>query len=508
MQDSSVSPTGARLFFRALLVRARFVLLLGAVVAIAVLWNPVRDRIARASRSSDPSPQAAQFYCPMHPAVLRAAEDTCPSCGMALSRREGGEPAAAGEPTRVTLAPWRIAQAGIRTEEVSWRPLSAEIVATGTLRFDEAHVRRIGAGFVGRVTSVERSFDGATVRKGEPLLRLVGPDLQATLQSYAATSKQLREAEGRSATAAIERLRTQADQLRRQLLQWGFDAEQLAADADTATGGDDVALRAPFDCVVLHLEVAAGQQVAPGTPLVHVADPAAIAAELAIRRADAGLVAAGRVVHIQDALDPSLAARGRVAHVSGFVAEETQALLVRVAIEERDPRLRPGAAVVARIEVPLVEVEPWRSLPRPAAGGPRTVFVCPMHDLVREEPGTCERCGGMKLLPREVAAGPGPGDVLAVPAAAVVETGAGGLVYVETEPGVFAARAVELGPETRGYRPVTAGLAAGERVAAAGSFLVDAEARLDPSIAATYFGAATKTPERAGGAPSEAKPPR
>ena len=42
------------------------------------------------------------------------------------------------------------------------------------------------------------------------------------------------------------------------------------------------------------------------------------------------------------------------------------------------------------------------------------------------------------------------------------------------------------------------GLAAGDRVAAAGSFLVDAETRLNPAAASTYFGASGGGP--AGGA--------
>lgn len=54
-------------------------------------------------------------------------------------------------------------------------------------------------------------------------------------------------------------------------------------------------------------------------------------------------------------------------------------------------------------------------------------------------------------------------------------------MYVETSPGLFDARAVTLGHRVDAYYPVLDGLKAGERVVARGSFLIDAEARLNPA---------------------------
>ena len=58
------------------------------------------------------------------------------------------------------------------------------------------------------------------------------------------------------------------------------------------------------------------------------------------------------------------------------------------------------------------------------------------------------------------------------------------VVYVETEPGVFEGREVVLGPRSGDRYPVLEGLAQGETVAAAGSFLIDAETRLNPAAPA------------------------
>ena len=71
--------------------------------------------------------------------------------------------------------------------------------------------------------------------------------------------------------------------------------------------------------------------------------------------------------------------------------------------------------------------------------------------------------------------------VLTIPESAVIDTGTDKVVYVETEPGVFEGRKVVLGPRSGDRFPVLDGLAPGERVAAQGAFLIDAESRINPA---------------------------
>jgi Cu(I)/Ag(I) efflux system membrane fusion protein len=82
------------------------------------------------------------------------------------------------------------------------------------------------------------------------------------------------------------------------------------------------------------------------------------------------------------------------------------------------------------------------------------------------------------------------GQVLAVPQRAVIDTGPKKMVFVETMPGMFDGVEVVVGPRCGDSYPVVKGLEPGQRVAAAGAFLLDAETRLNPSLAAAYFGAA------------------
>src|SRR5207245_2583794 len=92
--------------------------------------------------------------------------------------------------------------------------------------------------------------------------------------------------------------------------------------------------------------------------------------------------------------------------------------------------------------------------------------------------------------------------VLSVPESAVIDTGTRKVVYVESGPGVFEGRAVVLGPRSGDRYPVLEGLAPGDRVAAAGAFLIDAETRLNPAAGAAYFGSGG-TPTRSASAATE-----
>lgn len=83
----------------------------------------------------------------------------------------------------------------------------------------------------------------------------------------------------------------------------------------------------------------------------------------------------------------------------------------------------------------------------------------------------------------------GVGECLALPESAVIDSGSMQVVYVESMPGMFDGIAVKLGPRVGDVFPVLEGLKPGQRVATSGAFLIDAETRLNPSLAVGYFGA-------------------
>ena len=146
-------------------------------------------------------------------------------------------------------------------------------------------------------------------------------------------------------------------------------------------------------------------------------------AQVALEDAGSAAVLAGRVEFAGPASD---AAPGR------------HNAIVRIRLSDSTAWARPGMYGTARIAVPLSEIEPFASL--------------------------------TKASKQDSAAG-----FTSVPETAVVDTGSRRVVFVETMPGMFDGVEVTLGPRCGDYYPVIQGLAAGQKVATTGAFLIDAE---------------------------------
>jgi hypothetical protein len=257
-------------------------------------------------------------------------------------------------------------------------------------------------------------------------------------------------------------------------------------------------------------------------------DSATIEFELPPRQAS--WIGVGSEVRVTCSDLPEMAFAGRVRSVTSGDRVGQGWRIASVSIDPAPHELRGGLIATIRSSQPLADLEPFRSMPRnpPVSrpGEPRRLYACvdhadstalrrgacpldrkervlrelgelerirwwcPMHPTVTAEvPGaTCRECGGMELRPRVVVYAPA-GQVLAVPESAVVDTGERKFVFVEEMPGMFDGVEVELGARCGEFYPIVRGLDPGQRVAIAGAFLLDAETRLNPSLAAVYFGA-------------------
>lgn len=174
---------------------------------------------------------------------------------------------------------------------------------------------------------------------------------------------------------------------------------------------------------------------------------------------------------------------GRIAEI-GTTAHPASGRRVQVQVDNPRGELRPGLYAAARFRTPVAhlgssgrfERERWRD--RVAVGA----FAGPDAALA-----ILADAGVRRALARE-------GLTLCVPESAVIDTGTRRVVYVEAMPGMFDAVEVRLARRCGDFYPIVSGLELGQRVAAAGAVLLDAETRLNPSVAASYFGAGTRGP--------------
>ena len=451
-------------------VRLRFIAVLVAVALFIGYWDWIQnywEKWTRPARVAVRQLQVDQeFFCPMHPNVVRAGYEPngdvprCPSCGMPLSVRKKGEKEALppGITGRVQLTPERIQLAGIETVPVENRPVAKQTTTVGYVAFDESRLSRVVSRVSGYVEKLYVDKTYATVHEGEPLAEIYSPELYSSAQELLIARKS--GASTDLAASARDRLRL-----------FGVSDQEIDEIARTGKAGTRLVIRSPQSGYVIDKKILSGSSVEPGMTLLEVADLSAVWVEADVYEKDIAFLQPGQRIEATVEALPNRTFTGRLALIYPRLETATRTNRVRFELENPGQDLRPGMFATVRISTPLETIEPFKSL---AASQPPLVPVS---------------SGG--------ANGPSPIGFPVVPERAVVDTGDKKIVYVQREAGLFEGVEVELGPRlelrdgarTVDYYPVIEGIQTGDQVAAAGSFLIDAETRLNPAAASSYFGA-------------------
>jgi Cu(I)/Ag(I) efflux system membrane fusion protein len=200
-----------------------------------------------------------------------------------------------------------------------------------------------------------------------------------------------------------------------------------------------------------------------------------------------------------DLLPGHLPFAGEVATIEPAPAPSGRAFRIRLKINDPNRELRPGTLVTARVAAPVTRLVWWRQA-MAEAGRDRTAAELAARALLASV-GPSVPSGVESLARRAVAeALQIQGFGLAVPHSAVIDHGSRKIAFVESGPRMFDAVEITVGPRCGDFYPVLRGLESGQRVAAAGAFLLDAEMWLNHGLAATYFGA-TRNPSVAPASP-------
>jgi Cu(I)/Ag(I) efflux system membrane fusion protein len=522
---------------KAIEIRLRFVAILIGIGLVIGYWDTIRNYWDKWTRPAAASVATGlvgeEYYCPMHPNVTRDRLDPdgaipkCPICGMPLSKRKKGEQAPLGEGvvSRVQLSPYRVQLAGVEIAEVTHKKLTQDVRAPGYVAVDEAKLSRIvvrAAGYVEKLY-VNESF--AEVREGEPLAEIYSPELYTAAQELLIAHRD-QPAQFTAATRKRLELLGVAPQ----------EVDQILKTGDASTR---LVIRSTHSGHVFQKQVVEGDRVEPGQVLFELADLSTVWVEGELYEQEAAALHADQKVEATVDAYPGRVFEGRIALVHPHVETATRTLRVRCEIVNPEHALRPGMFATLKFNTPIEELEPFRSelvgeksatawarelATKYGASGStdnshRALSQDDLDSLIAAQkicPVTGQQLGSMgtpvqadhdgqlvllccKACPKKFNARPDyylarmskvtDAGVLAVPEQAVIDTGTQKVVYIEREPGVFEGVAVSLGPRSGNYYSVIDGLRAGDRVAAAGAFLVDAETRLNPAASAEYFGA-------------------
>ncbi|HWA40272.1 MAG TPA: efflux RND transporter periplasmic adaptor subunit [Gemmatimonadales bacterium] len=315
----------------------------------------------------------------------------------------------------------------------------------------------VSAKIAGRLAT--QPLDGGTfVRKGEVIARLENADYAAAVEqaraNLATARAQLAEAESDRDQAKRESDRIARIRAERPDLMSPQDAEAAdartaqalsrataaAARVDAAAAGlrlaqvtlENTVIRAPFTGTVLRKEAEVGEVVAPSVgggltrgAVVTMADLSTLEVEVDVNEAYIARVKNGQPARITLDAYPDTAFRGRVRQVVPTADRQRATVQVKVSILDRDPRILPEM-------------------------GSRVDFLAPAPPRAAR-PATAETAP-----PR-----------FRLPASAVRESGGKTVVWLVRD-GRLAAKEVEAGPVSGGFREVRSGLAGGELILSGG----------------------------------------
>lgn len=365
----------------------------------------------------------AIWTCSMHPEVRRSAPGTCPLCGMDLAPVSSGVTPTG--PAEVHLSERARALAALRTEVARATEGGARIARfVARLEIDETRLELVTSWTAGRIERLHVRATGQRVGRGQVVATIHSPEIYAAHQDLLVARRHAeRVAEGPLGDASQVALESARERLR--LL--GVEGDALAEMERASRPARQVPVRSTASGTVVERVTTQGAYVAAGAPLLRVARLDRVWAQLEAYERDLVHLGVGQTVALRfPGRDAPI--EGRVVFVEPTLDVRRRVAEVRVELDNRDGRLRPG--VVGEAEVAL---------------------------------GTT-------------------GAAIELPASAVLHTGRRALVYVEREPGVYEAREVSVGARHgRGDEArvtVLEGLLAGERVVVHGAFVVDAELQI------------------------------
>lgn len=324
----------------------------------------------------------------------------------------------------VLLDTARLQTLGVKTESVSKRSFTRDIVATGIVRVDERLQSHIHVKFMGFAERVFVNFVGRSVKKGEPLMSVYSPDLLAAeselVQALTARDKPRSGPFAESDRAQTESL-FKAARSRLELLD--VPEAELQRLERTRDAQRTLTIVSPLTGTLLERNVVDGMRVMPDMTLMVVADLRNVWVVADVFEHDLGAVHVGDHAVVAFTSRAASEREGRVNFISPTLDEGTRTAKVRVEVKNDDGAVRPGLFANVTIHVDA-------------------------------------------------------GERLAVPASAIIATGLREITFVQTAPGRFEPRVVNVGARAGDYFEVLAGLRDQDVVAVSAQFLLDSESQI------------------------------
>ena len=406
------------------------------------------------------------YTCSMHPFIIRDAPGPCPICGMPLVPiKQGKVGGTAGsevkkwrspmDPTYVRDAPGKdymghdlvpvqeggeatgeikidpvtIQNMGVRTEMVGKRTLQRTVRAVGLVTSEDDRQYSVNAKIEGWVQHLLVNQLGQPVKKGQPLMEIYSPDLVAAQQEYLLAVENRR----RLAASPYPEIAAGAGRLleaaRTRLRYWDISPDQIKEMERSGQVRKTLTLYSEHEGVVTSKKVLEGARIMPGEELLQIADLSRVWINANIYEYELPWVKVGQKVRVELPFAAGKPIDGSITYIYPYLENETRTAKARIEVANPGLSLKP------------------------------------------------EMYANVAIATDPVA------DTVAIPVAAVLNSGKGQTVFVVLGEGRFEPRAVTCGVrDENGFVQVLSGLREGEAVVVSAQFMMDSESKLREAL--------------------------
>ena len=236
--------------------------------------------------------------------------------------------------SQVTVSPRIQQNLGLRTAEVAEKVLSPDVLAVGSIVWnerDQAVVQARATGFVEKLY-VRATLD--RVKAGQPLAEIYVPDWIAAQEEFLS----VRRMQGSDLAPLI-------DGARQRMRQVGMSDAQIRLVESSGATQPRTVLYAPIGGVITELTVREGMTVMAGANMFRINGTATVWAQAEVPESQAALLRPGAKVLAQSPGAPGVNFSGRVQAILPDVDPATRTLKARLELSNPGGRLVPGMFV-------------------------------------------------------------------------------------------------------------------------------------------------------------------
>ncbi len=355
------------------------------------------------------------WTCSMHPQIMQPEPGDCPICGMDLIPAESGSQGLAANEFSMNDNAMKLAN--IQTTVVgTGNGIDGKITLSGKIEVNDDLNAAMPAHFDGRIEKLYVNTVGDRVRMGQPIASVYSPELVAAQQELITAAK-LKNSQPGLYNAVRNKFRN-----------WEISNEVLDEVERTGNVKSSFPIYSHVNGTVTQIMVEEGSHIVDGMPILKVSNLNSVWAVFDAYESQISNLEEGQTLNISVNAVPNENFKGKISFIDPILNSESRTVEVRVVINNKDNKLKPGMFAQAEVETSQ----------------------------------------GTNM------------ETLEVPRSAVMWTGERSLVYVKTNPNepVFEMREVTLGNSSGETYQVLSGLESGEEIVTNGTFTVDAAAQL------------------------------